>query len=46
MLEEVRLSQGRNKEERVSMEGLSLCATEKGGHVANPHDAQGEGEDA
>lgn len=41
-MEKVRLAQGRKKEERVSMEGLVLCATQKGSHVANPHDSQGE----
>lgn len=42
-MEEVRLGQGTNKEERVSVQGLVLCATEKGSHEAKPHVCQGEG---
>lgn len=45
-VEEVVLGQGRNKEDRVSMEGLNLWATEKGSPVAKSRDFQGEGEDA
>ena len=41
-MEEVRLAQGRKKEERVPIEGLVLSAIEKGSHVAKPHDSQGE----
>lgn len=41
-MEGVRLGQGRNKEERASIEGLVLCATERGSHVAKLQDSQGE----